>query len=236
MVSLGGSFFTKDGIVPDEALLKKQIYEELKAFVTAGLSKKVSGLLEVLRMECCVESLPIQEDRIHVENGMLYLDGSFSEEKSFCRNRLPVRYNPNAGKPVQWKAFLSQLLQEEDVLTLQEFFGYCLIPSTKGQKMLLLTGKGGEGKSRVGVVLQELLGCNLKTGSIAKVEISPFARADLQNMLVMMDNALSPLAQKTVINYLKQNSRQYNLEYTNKISIGDGRFARGFWGIRLLKK
>ena len=156
--------------------------------------------------------------------------------KSFCRNRLPVRYNPNAGKPVQWKAFLSQLLQEEDVLTLQEFFGYCLIPSTKGQKMLLLTGKGGEGKSRVGVVLQALLGCNLKTGSIAKVEISPFARADLQNMLVMMDNALSPLAQKTVINYLKQNSRQYNLEYTNKISIGDGRFARGFWGIRLLKK
>ncbi len=49
-----------------------------------------------------------------------------------------------------------------------------------------------------------------------------------------MDNALSPLAQKTVINYLKQNSRQYNLEYTNKISIGDGRFARGFWGIRVL--
>lgn len=54
--------------------------------------------------------------------------------------------------------------------------------------MLLLTGKGGEGKSRVGVVLQALLGCNLKTGSIAKVEISPFARADLQNMLVMLDD------------------------------------------------
>lgn len=52
-------------------------------------------------MECCVESLPIQEDRIHVENGTLYLDGSFSEEQSFCRNRLPVRYDPNAGKPVQ---------------------------------------------------------------------------------------------------------------------------------------
>jgi hypothetical protein len=29
MVSLGGSFFTKDGIVPDEALLKKQIYGTL---------------------------------------------------------------------------------------------------------------------------------------------------------------------------------------------------------------
>jgi len=50
MVSLGGSFFTKDGIVTDESLLKKQIYEELKAYVTTGLSKKVSGLLEVLRI------------------------------------------------------------------------------------------------------------------------------------------------------------------------------------------
>ena len=76
MVSLGGSFFTKDGIVPDENLLKKQIYDELKVFVTAGLSKKVSGLLEVLRMECCVESLPIQEDRIHVANGTYFMDGN----------------------------------------------------------------------------------------------------------------------------------------------------------------
>jgi len=58
MVSLGGSFFTKDAIVPDEVLLKKQIYEELKAFVTAGLSKKVSGLLEVLRMLCGIPAYP----------------------------------------------------------------------------------------------------------------------------------------------------------------------------------
>jgi phage/plasmid-associated DNA primase len=39
---------------------------------------------------------------------------------------------------------LSQLLEPEDILTLQEFIGYCFIPSTKGQKMLMLTGKGGK--------------------------------------------------------------------------------------------
>ncbi len=54
--------------------------------------------------------------------------------------------------------------------------------------MLLLIGKGGEGKSRLGLVLQSLLGCNMKSGSLAKVENSPFARADLQNMLVMVDD------------------------------------------------
>lgn len=188
MVSVGGAFFTVEGLVSDENLLKKQIYDKIKYHITTGLWKKVSNLVEVLRMECCVDTLPLYEDRIHMANGTLFLDSGFSEEKGFCRNRLPVAYNPDAAEPVQWLAFLSQLLYPEDIPTLQEFFGYCLIPSTRGQKMLLLTGKGGEGKSRVGVVLQSLLGSNMKTGSISKVETSPFARADLQNMLVMVDD------------------------------------------------
>lgn len=66
--------------------------------------------------------------------------------------------------------------------------GYCLIPTTKGQQMLFLVGKGGEGKSRVGLVMRALLGDNMNTGSIQKVEISPFARADLEHLLVMVDD------------------------------------------------
>ena len=54
--------------------------------------------------------------------------------------------------------------------------------------MLLLIGKGGEGKSRIGIVLRALLGSNMNTGSIAKVETSPFARADLEHELVMLDD------------------------------------------------
>ena len=121
-------------------------------------------------------------------NGTYYLNGMFSPEKDFCRNRLPVSYNPEAPQPVTWLHFLSQLLEPEDILTLQEFIGYCFIPSTKGQKMLLLIGKGGEGKSRIGIVLRALLGSNMNTGSIAKVETSPFARADLEHELVMLDD------------------------------------------------
>ncbi|MGN1000079.1 MAG: phage/plasmid primase, P4 family, partial [Faecousia sp.] len=188
MVSVGGAFFTVEGLVSDENLLKKQIYDKIKHHITTGLWKKVSNLVEVLRMECYIGVLPLYEDRIHMANGTLFLNGGFSAEKDFCRNRLPVAYNPDAAEPIQWLAFLSQLLYPEDIPTLQEFFGYCLIPCTRGQKMLLLTGKGGEGKSRVGIVLQSLLGSNMKTGSISKVENSPFARADLQNMLVMVDD------------------------------------------------
>lgn len=188
MISINGAFFTVDGRISDENRLKKTIYDIIKPHVSTGIAKKVSNLLEVLRMECCEADLPLYQDRIHVANGTVFLDGTFSEEKVFCRNRLPVAYNPDAATPVKWLEFLDQLLHPEDVLTLQEFMGYCFIPSTKGQKMLLLTGKGGEGKSRIGIVLRALLGSNMNTGSIAKVETSPFARADLEHLLAMVDD------------------------------------------------
>ena len=63
-------------------------------------------------------------------------------------------------------------------------------------------GAGGEGKSRIGVVMQKLLGGNLKNGSIAKVERSPFARADLEHELLMVDDDMKMEALKST-HYLK---------------------------------
>ena len=73
-------------------------------------------------------------------------------------NRLPVRYNPDAPAPEKWLAFLDDLLEKEDIPVLQEFMGYVMIPSNRGQKMLLMIGNGGEGKSRIGRVLRAILG------------------------------------------------------------------------------
>ena len=188
MITVNGTFFTVNGIVNDENRLKKEIYDRIKPYVTSNIAKRVTNLLDVMRMECCAADLLLYQDRIHVANGTYHLDGTFSTEKDYCRNRLPVAYAPDAPQPVIWLHFLSQLLEPEDILTLQEFIGYCFIPSTKGQKMLMLTGKGGEGKSRIGVVLRALLGTNMKTGSVAKVETSNFARADLEHELLMLDD------------------------------------------------
>ena len=188
MITVNGTFFTVNGIVNDENRLKKEIYDRIKPYVTSNIAKRVTNLLDVMRMECCAADLLLYQDRIHVANGTYHLDGTFSTEKDYCRNRLPVAYHPEAPQPVTWLHFLSQLLEPEDILTLQEFIGYCFIPSTKGQKMLMLTGKGGEGKSRIGVVLRALLGTNMKTGSVAKVETSNFARADLEHELLMLDD------------------------------------------------
>ena len=188
MIAVDGTFFCTEGRISDESKLKREILERIEPYATSGLSRKVQNILDALRLMCYSEPLPIQTDRIHVANGTLFLDGTFREEKEFCMNRLPISYNPDAPKPEKWLSFLEQLLYPEDIPTLQEYMGYCLIPSTKAQQMLFLIGNGGEGKSRIGLVMHSLLGNNMNTGSVAKIETSNFARADQQFKYLLVDD------------------------------------------------
>ena len=194
MVCVDGSFFTVEGRVADEEGIRKQIYEMLRPHFTSGTARRATSLLETLRLEAYTQELPIQEDRIHVANGTLFLNGEFRAEKEFCRNRLPIRYDPSAPQPVTWLRFLSDLLEPEDILTLQEYLGYLLIPSTKAQKMLVMTGKGGEGKSRIGLLLKKLFGEASHSESILRIETNRFASANLEYKLVMVDDDLNMVA------------------------------------------
>ena len=158
MVCVDGSFFTVEGRVADEEGIRKQIYEMLRPHFTSGTARRATSLLETLRLEAYTPELPIQEDRIHVANGTLFLNSEFCAEKEFCRNRLPIRYDPSAPQPVTWLRFLSDLLEPEDILTLQEY--------------------------------------------LAKVERSPFARADLEHELLMVDDDMKLEALQST-HYLK---------------------------------
>ncbi|MBV0899118.1 DNA primase, partial [Faecalibacterium prausnitzii] len=172
-----GAFFTPDGRMVDPMPLRCEIFEMMREYVGANLAKKVTNVVDVLKLAAQVEDFPPVTDRIALANGTLYLDGTFQEGKpEIVRNRLPVRYDPKAPQPVHWLRFLSDLLYPEDIPTVQEFIGYCLIPSNKGQRMMVIKGNGGEGKSQIGVVLSRLFGCNMKDGSIGKISENRFAR------------------------------------------------------------
>ena len=202
MKCINGQLFTEDGAVEDEEWVKQLILNEIRDCITTGLHKRVSNLLEVVKLQAYSQPLPMETDRIHVANGVYFLDGRFLPVKNFCANRLTVNYNPSAQKPERWLRFLSELLDPEDIPTLQEYLGYCLIPSTKGQKMMMILGRGGEGKSRIGLVLKAMLGRSMNTGSIQKVESNRFARADLENRLLMVDDDMDMNALPKT-NYIK---------------------------------
>ena len=129
---------------------------------------------------------------IHLNNGKLDLNGNFYPRKDFCINRLNITYNPNiwngAYYPEKFLSFLFELLSSDDVTTLQEYLGYLLIPSTKGQKMMFIIGQGGEGKSRIAIVLREIFGDSMITGNFQRIENDRFFRYNLKDKLLMVDD------------------------------------------------
>ena len=197
------AFFTPDGRVTDDLSLRGEIYEGLKCCAVNGIPQKIGNILEVLKLEAQVEDFPPEPDRIHLANGTLLLDGTFIEGRpQIVRNRLPVAYRPDALEPILWFRFLRDLLYPEDIPTLQEFLGYCLIPSNKGQRMMIIKGSGGEGKSQIGAMLGSLFGTNMKDGSIGKISEDRFARADLEHILLCVDDDMQMDALRKT-NYVK---------------------------------
>ena len=90
------SYFTPDGHITDELPLRKEIYEDLKNYAGSNLPRKISNILEILKLEAQKEDFLPKQDRIHVTNGTLKLDGTFIESKSeVVWNRLPVSYDSN---------------------------------------------------------------------------------------------------------------------------------------------
>ncbi|ADU24343.1 hypothetical protein Rumal_3920 (plasmid) [Ruminococcus albus 7 = DSM 20455] len=191
MKCIGGRFFDYDGLV-DENALGNEVYRMLRLGVWIGLSKKVVQIMDALRLYTYSEPIPPDMNFIHVQNGKLDLQGNFYPNREFCTNRLNICYDPNirngAYYPEQFMTFLLELLTPEDVVTLQEYLGYLLIPSTKGQKMMFLIGQGGEGKSRIGIVLREIFRDNMLTGNIHRIETDRFFRYNLKDRLLMIDD------------------------------------------------
>ena len=223
------SFFSVEGKVTDENALRAVIYKMVERFVVTGVSKKVDDIVKALRITAQVKELLPQTDRIHVRNGTLFLNGTFTQEKNeIIRYRLPISFNPNAKSPERWLRFISDLLRPEDIPTLQEFIGYCLIPSNAGQKMLVIKGSGGEGKSQIGNVLSKLFGAYAKDGSVGKISENRFARADLEHVLLMIDDdmRLEALKQTNYIKAIVTAKGKMDLERKGKQSYQGFMYAR----------
>ena len=203
MKCINGRFYDIDGVVSDD-IIRAEIAAMLTPFYATQISQKVRNLIETLRMVCFSEPIETAPDEIHLLNGVLKTDGTWKEEKQFCINRLRVRYEPDTvQQPERFMSFLNQLLEPEDILTLQEYLGYCLIPSTKAQSMLFLIGNGGEGKSRIGCVLREIFGDAMLEAKFQRVGNDRFFTANLVDKLICLDDDMELSALKSTADIKK---------------------------------
>lgn len=187
IVCVHGQLYDCDGRV-DEEQLKQEMMSVIRPYVGVNVARKLDQLVKAMKTVALIREFPVQTDRVHVRNGTLFLNGEFRVEKEFCVYRLSVSYNPAAAPPKTWLAFLNELLFEEDIRAFQEFLGYIFLPTNKGQVMMLLIGKGGEGKSRIGLVLHSLLGDSMNFGSIVKLATDRFNPADQEGKLLLFDD------------------------------------------------
>ena len=68
------SFFTPEGRMTDEAPLKTEIYQIIEPYASTSVPKKISNIIELLKITAHIDDFPPRTDRIHVANGTLFLD------------------------------------------------------------------------------------------------------------------------------------------------------------------
>ena len=212
---INGALYSVDGKMNDDKA-KNIIFTEIKSYVRTNAGDKAEKLLKGIKQYCYTEPPKPTLDRIHFQNGTLSRDkdGLFtvwSDKKEFCINRLAVNYNPNAPIPKKFFEYLSAVYYEDDRKTIQQYCGYCLIPTTIIQKALLIIGDGGEGKSVLGAILNALFGEeNCYNESISVLQ-SKFGVANVENKLLFIDDDLSENA--------LTNARTFKNLVTNKTTI-----------------
>ena len=75
IIFTNGAFFTPEGRVTDELPLRGEIFEELKYCAVSNIPRKISNIVELMKLAALVEDFPPEPDRIHLSNGTLFLDG-----------------------------------------------------------------------------------------------------------------------------------------------------------------
>lgn len=220
---INGQLYSVDGVVNDNKA-KQIIIKEILHFVNTNHGDKSEKLLKGIKAFCYCEAPKPSLDKLHFLNGTLSKnkDGLFtvwSNEKEFCINRINTNYSPTAAKPQLFYDYLNAVYHTDDIKTLQQYCGYCLLPTTLLQQALFIIGDGGEGKSVMATILNAVFGGNnCYNDSINTIE-QRFGVANIENKLLFINDDLSENALK--------NSRQFKSLVTNKNDIqADKKFVQ----------
>jgi len=102
----------------------------------------------------------------------------------FTLHELPYGYVAEARCP-RWQTFLDEMLPDRALQSvLQQWFGYCLVPTQRYQRILLMVGQGNNGKSVISAVLRRLVGTENTAAVDCEYLGEPHALEPLQGKLV----------------------------------------------------
>lgn len=197
LINLNGMIYSvKTGHYLNDDKVSQDIQNIISPYITKGLNARVRALFDIAKRHAYTEYAAPDEFTMTFNNASFKVerDGSFTtvpyEDSLF---KFPIDYDPNATCP-RWEAFIDGLIPAHAIPTLQQYMGYCFIPSNRAQVSMFLIGNGQEGKSKVLEVMQALLGHhNFMGGNLQLLfDDDKFMLAQLINRYVFMDDDLDP--------------------------------------------
>lgn len=166
----------------------------------------ISDIVDALNMSCPVRQappcwlddrpVPATESIVVFKNGILdvdaYLHGGRvhlipSTPLLFHTAAVPYEFDSTATCPA-WLKFLNEVFisDAERIALLQEWFGYCLVADSSMEKLMLMVGRPGSGKSTSLEVLQAVLGSHQCAKSSFKDLCSEFGLQPLRGKLAII--------------------------------------------------
>lgn len=192
-----GLFYTKEHRMTQEMVMR-DIWETIADVgINRDVDKTVNKLLGVVKRASTVEQLQANPNIIPFADGDLYVKEMTYKifDKSPTPYRLPVTLLLEFQDMPYFNKWLHDLFYDEDIPTIQEYLGYCLVPTTRAQKALFLVGEGGTGKSRIGSILEAMLGeAMVSVYDYQEFMKDKFKLAELENCLVLYDDDLDSAA------------------------------------------
>ena len=157
MFQLSALFLECARACEESADVSKMAFQMRDAAALSGIVKRAKGLLAVPENYFAKD----QTEFIPVANGMLRLSDRalLPFSPSYCaRHKLGVAYDPKAYCPQFLDKLLKPALDSADIFLVKCWAGLALLGVNLSQKMLLLTGTPGGGKSTLVSVLTGIIG------------------------------------------------------------------------------
>lgn len=187
-----GSLFTPFGIYSDDEC-KSDVSTVLSNLgYTKDTSRIANSVLAMIKNLCYLDKFQPVENMIPFSNGDLYVEKDkwiFKEnEFNLVPYRLDVPFSLCKNATPNFDKWLKDLFDEDDIISVQEYLGYCLLPITSLQLALVLIGNGGDGKSVLGHILQRIFGKAFLPVSAKHFFENQFQLSRAENKMICYDD------------------------------------------------
>ena len=198
LVYCNGVFYNQDGAVTNQTI-RKDIANSLgDAGWTGKIDAPTNSIFTSLKDMYSIDELPVNIDVIPLANGDLHIGKKqwvFRHgEKKHCPYRLSVDYTPATKPTPLFDKWLNDVFAPEDIPTVQEIMGYCLVPTTAAGEAFFIVGDGEAGKSGLGTILMGLLGKASVSVETQQLVTKQFQIATVEHKLLAYDDDLGSAA------------------------------------------